>query len=103
MKGFRNKMKKIIAHKLNEKIQTLDEHLINVAEKSSKTGEKIGISNIMFLVPLLHDLGKSDRNFQKYIWENTNERINHSSAGARYLFEKVTKFIKKDLNKKERR
>ena len=93
-------MKKIIAHKLNEKIQTLDEHLINVAEKSSKTGEKIGISNIMFLVSLLHDLGKSDRNFQKYIWENTNEGINHSSAGARYLLEEITKFIKNDLNKK---
>ena len=94
-------MKKIIAHKLDEKIQTLDEHLINVAGKSSKTGKKIGISNIMFLVSLLHDLGKADRNFQKYIWENTNERINHSSAGARYLLEEITKFIKNDLNKKK--
>ena len=59
-------MKKIIAHKFDEKIQTLDEHLINVAEKSSKIGRKIGIPNMMFLISLLHDLGKADRNFQKY-------------------------------------
>ena len=54
MKGFRNKMKKIIAHKLNEKIQTLDEHLINVAEKSNEFFKlsrklKFGLASNTFL------------------------------------------------------
>ena len=94
-------MEKVIAHKLDENIQYLNEHLIEVGKKSSKIGEKIGIKNIMFLVSLLHDVGKADRNFQNYILKNTKERINHSSAGARYLFEKIIEIIKKDATEQK--
>ena len=94
-------IKKIIAHKNNEKIQTLKEHLFQVAGKARKIGKKIGIEKITILVSLLHDLGKSDRNFQNYIYNGTNEKINHSSAGARFLFEKVRYFVEKNLKLKK--
>ena len=94
-------IKKIIAHKNNEKIQTLKEHLFQVAGKARKIGKKIGIEKITILVSLLHDLGKSDRNFQNYIYNRTNEKINHSSAGARFLFEKVRYFVEKNLKLKK--
>ena len=94
-------IKKIIAHKNNENIQTLKEHLFQVAGKVRKIGKKIGIEKITILVSLLHDLGKSDRNFQNYIYNGTNEKINHSSAGARFLFEKVRYFVEKNLKLKK--
>ena len=94
-------IKKIIAHKNDENIQTLKEHLFQVAGKARKIGKKIGIEKITILVSLLHDLGKSDRNFQNYIYNGTNEKINHSSAGARFLFEKVRYFVEKNLKLKK--
>lgn len=94
-------MKEIIAHKNNEEIQLLSDHLSNVSKIAGRIGEKIDMKNIAVLVSLLHDLGKADRNFQKYIYENTNEHINHSSAGARYLLEKIKKIINQNLDRKK--
>ena len=60
-------MERIIAHKKDDNIQELSNHLLNVSKISSNIGKKIGIENIMILVSMLHDLGKADRNFQNYI------------------------------------
>ena len=89
-------MKRIIAHKKDENIQELSNHLLNVSKISSNIGKKIGIENIMILVSMLHDLGKADRNFQNYISNVTKKKVNHSSAGGKYLFECVTKIIKEN-------
>ena len=91
-------MEKIIAHKKDENIQELSNHLLNVSKISSNIGKKIGIENIMILVSMLHDLGKADRNFQNYISNVTKKKVNHSSAGGKYLFECVTKIIKENTS-----
>lgn len=78
----------IIAHKEsneNGKKQSLSEHLFSVAEYGEETGAHVKLSNFMYLVGILHDLGKADRRFQHYINNGTKDRVNHSSAGGKYL------------------
>ena len=78
----------IIAHKesnVDGKKQSLSEHLFSVAEYSEETGTHIELANFMYLVGILHDLGKADRRFQHYINNGTKDRVNHSSAGGKYL------------------
>ena len=78
----------IIAHKESNadgKKQSLSEHLFSVAEYGEETGTHIELANFMYLVGILHDLGKADRRFQHYINNGTKDRVNHSSAGGKYL------------------
>lgn len=78
----------IIAHRESNtdgKKQSLSEHLFSVAEYCEETGAHIELSNFMYLVGILHDLGKADRRFQHYINNGTKDRVNHSSAGGKYL------------------
>lgn len=82
---------KIIAHK-NEKTgktQTLDEHLIMVAKKS-KNQSKYPYTS--YLLGILHDIGKADPLWQQYIRGTVGGKVNHSSAGAKYIYnyERVT-------------
>lgn len=81
--------KSVIAHRNSStgKTQSLVEHLVRTAELGKAYGEKIGLSNTSFLLSLLHDLGKADEVFQKYIKFDTKKHVNHSSAGGRFLIE----------------
>ncbi|MFD2829996.1 CRISPR-associated helicase Cas3' [Corticicoccus populi] len=81
----------IIAHKdpSTGQKQSLAEHLLNVAKFSSEYGSVIKQGDILFLIGLLHDLGKADRNFQKKINKKPTMRVTHSSAGAKYLMQKA--------------
>jgi CRISPR-associated endonuclease/helicase Cas3 len=86
--------------------QTLEEHLLGVAELSKDHTEKIGMGIYGELLGLLHDFGKYSAEFQKYISDaikisdpdfNPDEdedfedtagkkgKIDHSTAGAQYL------------------
>lgn len=65
--------------------QLLSEHLNEVGKRGGEIGREVGLEAFMKLAGYLHDVGKADRNFQKYIQEQTKKRVNHSSAGGRIL------------------
>lgn len=78
----------IIAHKdENGREQSLFNHLINVGNESFNLGKQLDIEYISLLVGLLHDLGKADPLFQDKIKNNKNTSVNHSTAGAKYLYQ----------------
>ena len=78
----------IIAHKdENGREQSLFNHLINVGNESFNLGKQLDIEYISLIVGLLHDLGKADPLFQDKIMNNKNTSVNHSSAGAKYLYQ----------------
>ena len=72
-----------------EKKQGLEEHLINVAVSARQSANSIGQGDILFLLGLYHDLGKADRLFQRKLIEQPKLHVDHSSAGAKYLFTKI--------------
>lgn len=86
-----------LAHRDNEKSQSLINHLLNVARESSVIGAKINLRHSCYLVGLLHDVGKADKVFQRYILGETSKKVIHSSAGAKYLYQNLINF-KTDLN-----
>jgi CRISPR-associated endonuclease/helicase Cas3 len=94
---------KIIAHKYKiEKTgkivtQTLDDHILNVAIESKNNASIIGLGNMSYLIGLLHDVGKSSKEFQHYIWNETKVHVDHSSAGGKYIYHLGKHLI--DMNK----
>lgn len=76
--------------KENEKEQPLIDHLLNTAEIASNIGKDIGISDICFLLGVLHDVGKADKKFQDMLknMSNSKTKVIHSTAGAYFLFKK---------------
>ena len=76
------------------KRQELIDHLSNTADKAKSSASEIGIGNIMYLLGILHDVGKASEAFQHKIINNTDEKVNHSSAGALYLLSLYNKCAK---------
>lgn len=86
----------VLAHynrEINKK-QLLEEHLINVAESARQSANSIGQGDILFLLGLYHDLGKADRLFQRKLMEQPKLHVDHSSAGAKYLFRMIQQALK---------
>lgn len=81
----------MLAHydKETGKEQLLEDHLLNVALDAKRNGEKLNQGHIMFLIGLYHDLGKSDRSFQHMMMNQTKEKVDHSSAGTKYLYQEI--------------
>ena len=86
-----------INHETHRK-QTLTEHSKTVSALSKKYGEGIGCPNLAELCGILHDMGKAKQEFQEYLRIDDPDirklyhgKINHSSAGAKYIFEKYEK------------
>lgn len=82
------------AHIKDNRIQSIKEHCENVAEYAAQNGETVGLSQTLRLAGLLHDIGKSTQAFNEYIHKAVEDssymqKINHSSAGGRYLYESV--------------
>jgi len=73
--------------------QPLNIHLFNVAESASKQAEEIGQQDALYLCGLFHDLGKSDPKFQDKIINNRQTHVDHSTAGAKYLFGKMNQVL----------
>lgn len=69
--------------------QLLVEHLINAGEYAAEIGKEIACYHLSFLLGVLHDLGKCKESFQRRISRLDNKNVNHSSAGASYLWLKL--------------
>lgn len=86
-----------IAHirESDQKIQSVTEHLCEVAELCYSYGEDIGASHMAYLAGILHDAGKFTEEFKEYILtavENPDNppkkgSVDHSTAGGRILYE----------------
>ena len=72
-------------------IQPLPVHCLNVARLCSEICKAVGLEKLGYLTGLLHDMGKSQDLGQRRILGLTNERVNHSSAGMRWLMERAVK------------
>jgi len=101
--------KLLIAHlrESDSEPQSLLDHLVGVSALSEKFAEKIGLGETGKLMGLLHDIGKASDEFQQYIKSATGiinpdedeyidpiskkGRIDHSSAGAQYIYKKLSK------------
>lgn len=83
----------------DERWQTLREHSQNVAEQTSRAGEAFGLSALLRLCGLLHDLGKASEAFQEYLpKEDATLRgtVIHAAQGALYALRRWG--MGKDLN-----
>lgn len=91
---------KVIAHhdSATGNIQFLDDHLLNVAKLAQEQAHSIGLGKSAFLVGLLHDIGKADRKFQDKIQKNSRKKVNHSSAGAKVLFDLLMEYCSVSSN-----
>ncbi|KXT78404.1 CRISPR-associated helicase Cas3 [Streptococcus sp. DD11] len=86
----------ILAHKDDYgNKQSLKEHSFNVAVKAREDAKLIGQGDVLFLLGLYHDLGKANQAFQYKLTKDPNKHVDHSSAGARYLFETIQKCLKR--------
>ena len=62
------------------------EHSLDVARVAYITNleQNLGFQKEMiYAAALLHDIGKYSKEFQRKIQENTNERVDHATAGDR--------------------
>ena len=97
-----------IAHqrKIDGAVQSLQEHLLGVADIAESLAAKIGLKEQGALVGLLHDLGKYSEEFQSYLQSavgliNPDEddyvdarglkgKVDHSTAGAQLVWEELS-------------
>ena len=78
---------KYIAHLEGGREQTVKEHLQGTAKLSAEFAKKFGKEEWGYCCGYLHDIGKYSIEFQHKIRENGNERIDHSTAGAKVCME----------------
>ena len=70
----------------NNSEQTLKAHLNGVSNLAEKFASEFGENEIGRIAGLYHDIGKYSKEFQKYIRQESNRKVDHSTAGARELF-----------------
>lgn len=75
-------MEEYIAHKEGDRIQSVKEHLTGTAELAGSFAAKFGKEEWGYCCGMLHDIGKYSKEFQRKIKEDTNERVDHATAGA---------------------
>ncbi|MDO4183190.1 MAG: CRISPR-associated helicase Cas3' [Coriobacteriia bacterium] len=67
--------------------QTLDAHLKGVSKLCKEFAGPFGAGEWAAVVGLVHDIGKASEAFQRRI-RGSNEKVDHSTAGAQLLFER---------------
>lgn len=73
----------IISHINNEgAVQTNEEHQRGVAQRTERFAAEFGMSDCGRLMGLLHDKGKEQKEWQKYIQGKINTGPNHAYVGA---------------------
>ena len=90
--------KSVIAHILPQPenagqpcIQTLEEHSRNVAGLCAALCRPFGLEKLGELTGWLHDMGKGAPEVQEHIRHQTKEKINHSAAGMRWIWEQTSR------------
>ncbi len=95
----------------DKNIQTVATHLLEVADIAKKLAAKINVPEAGELIGLLHDFGKYSVPFQNYIQSGTGlinpdiddnyvdagalkGKIDHSTAGAQWIWEALSKYGK---------
>ena len=74
--------------------ESVAEHTKKTAFLCSEKGKRCGISRLMSLCAITHDMGKNKRAFEKYIRadESTKHRLKgsiaHASTGAKYIYDR---------------
>ena len=75
----------LIAHSANRdgKIQSLEEHALNVSKRLSNTLAPVGLSEMGKFIGLMHDVGKAQDDWQAYIQNpaNASKHPGHSQFG----------------------
>lgn len=97
----------MIAHmrKSDYEIQTVQDHLESVSALAKEFGKKAGFQSMTELSGFLHDMGKNTKAFSTYIENAVKEtgepleRFDHSTAGAKYLYETYYIDLKQDPTK----
>ena len=77
-----------IAHKDGDRIQTVLEHLTGTAQLAGTFADAFGKQEWGYCCGMLHDIGKYSEEFQKKIKYDTNEQVDHSTAGTKLCMEK---------------
>ena len=77
-----------LAHIVGERKQSVKNHLFGTAELASRFAGKFGKSDWGYCCGMLHDVGKYSLAFQEKIKNNSDKRVDHSTAGAKLCFEK---------------
>jgi len=95
----------------DKEFQPLFTHLSESGDLAERFAEKIGLPNAGKLLGLIHDLGKYSQAFQDYIrevtdWQDQDRddteddkvskkgKVDHSSAGAQYIYRRLTTLSK---------
>lgn len=87
----------LIAHKITSqdgtppRTQTLEEHSRNAARHCATLCHPFGLEKLGELTGQLHDAGKAAPAVQEHIQQQTAEKLNHSAAGMRWLWEQSAK------------
>lgn len=77
------------------KVQTVEEHLLEVKELAESLGGKLGLKHVTGLAGVLHDVGKFTAAFREYILEAVKNpdsppkrgSVDHSTAGGKLLYD----------------
>ena len=69
------------------RMQTLEEHSRNVAQLCAALCRTVGLEKTGKLTGKVHDIGKGACAVQKHIKQGTKEKLNHSAAGMRWIWE----------------
>lgn len=85
-----------IAHKREAdlKTQSLKGHLINTANQARCFGNSFNNGDYAYICGIMHDLGKYSKEFQNKIVRDLNTRVDHSTAGAIEINERIKLFGK---------
>ena len=81
--GREEKNMEYIAHIDGKRIQTIKEHLEGTADLAGMFASKFGKEDWGFFCGILHDIGKYSNDFQKRICGESEDQVDHSTAGAR--------------------
>ena len=72
-------------------IQTLEEHSRNVAQLCAALCRPFGLEKLGELTGWLHDAGKAALEIQEHIRLQTKQKLNHSAAGMRWVWEQTAR------------
>ena len=78
---------KYVAHKTENEVQSVKEHLEGTAALSASFADAFGAGELGRLCGLAHDIGKYSAGFQRRIMED-GPKVDHASAGAIECFRK---------------